>query len=1532
MADDNIKAMAIKIAMDDSGFQQGVQNLKRQLSEVDSSFMAGVAGIKDWGKNIDSLKSNASALGEKIDLQKQIIQKYQAQLEKSKISLQSNSEKMMELKDSVETAKDAWEAAQAVEGKNSDAAMALKENYESLNKEYEKTKNQVLNNNKSVEGNTIQVNEQTAKLKNLEAELGNVNKKVAESQSKWISAGKSMQTAGENMKTAGEGISSAGKSLSLGITAPLIAAGTGLFKLGSDFDEANDKIRAGTGKTGESLKQLNGDFQEVYKTVPSSLDEASTAITDLSKRVTLSNSALKDLAEQELRLSKLTGSDLSSTITSSTRMFQDAGIKQSDYSKALDYTYRVTQQTGIQIDTLQQLMAQFGGPLRQMGFDWQESAAMLGKFEKEGVNTELVVGSLRIALGKMAKEGISDPAKALQTMITRIKDAGSAGKANALALSMFGAKAGPDMAAAIREGRLDLDGLIKTLKNSPETINSAAKDTLSLTDKFELMKNKLMTGLEPTAEKLIEDIDKSTPSIEKLGDDVVSIADKFANMSDGERETLEKTLLLAAGLGPLLSLVGGGVKTVGSITGAMGKLVEKLGTASIAAKGAGAAAEVAAGVAGTGGLAGLGTALGGITIAAGPWILAGAAVAGTGYAIYKSMSQQAVPAVDLFADGMVESTKKISDANGNMGTIVSNTVVKISSNTQKMVGAYMKMNNDVSGTLSKLYLSSTKITSDTAKSLESKYTDMGNKIKSGMDKQYSDEYASMQQFFQKSSALSSTEEKNALANLQKNNVDKKVEIDNYEKQIQQILLNASNNHRALTLDEEQKISDIQDKMKTSAIKSLSDTEVESKVILERLKDYGTRITAEQASLEIKNATKTRDEAVKAANDQYEKTVASIIKMRDETHSITADQAEKLIADAKKQKDESVKKADEMKTAVVEKIKDMNSESLKDIDTTDGSIMTKWDELKKWFTNNPITRWINTLNPEYQGGANNMKDSTVTHHAAGTPNAESGIAEVAENGMELVIGRQFRMFQGGEIVLNNKDTMNLLNNSSMAGSNWGSDLIKNMAVGINSSAPLVKDAATNAANSVYRILHFSVPDEGPLSDADKYGSDFMQLLADTIDQNSDKPAIATKKVADLISQEVQKIKDDTTAKTKSLNDELNKLNQEETIALRGVKGSQRYTIQDEYTAKKNAVKNQIDLRKEQSDKEIAEIQRVGKMSKEELQQEIQDKKDLVSNINSLNDEIKNALKEKYTEDEKTQEDSLNNELDNLETWKNQAEEIINDVYSKKEQDIEDAATAQENALQAEIDALDAKTAAEDRADKHKEYTDKISDLQSQITYSHDDYNKAELQKQLKSTQSEYQMELNEEVVADKKATLQKQIDGIKNDAEKQKSILESEKQKELNNITSVYNAQKNSLNKQLADLKTFYDKKLSDANLEAESEKLIMQNNQNEIVALLNSYGDQYKVAGQTLGDRLVEGFTPAIQNIESMISSITAQITTARNNALSAAAIANTAVSSLNSSGKSVNYNVNITSPIAQSPSQQRRSMETTLRKLAYIA
>lgn len=502
--------------------------------------------------------------------------------------------------------------------------------------------------------------------------------------------------------------------------------------------------------------------------------------------------------------------------------------------------------------------------------------------------------------------------------------------------------------------------------------------------------------------------------------------------------------------------------------------------------------------------------------------------------------------------------------------------------------------------------------------------------------------------------------------------------------------------------------------------------------------------------------------------------------------------------------------------------------------------------------------------------------------------------------------------------------------------WGSDLINGIANGIRSAAGAVQNAASWVAGKIRSFLHFSVPDEGPLADADTYGSDFMQLIADSIDENNTKPASATAKAAALISERLKQAKQSVLTDVKSLSQEESSLWAQETKALMSSSGEERKQLADEYEEKRYVIRQEIALRREQAVEEIEQIQRVGTMTKKELQAELEDRKQFASNVNSLLDEVKNALKEKYSEEEQAQEDAINKSLDSLENWKTQSEDIINSTYDAKEQALGNEANAATAALQAQLDALDKKDKADSRAETRKGYTDKISDLQSQIAYSHDAYNKAELQKQLEQEQADYQKELNSEATEDKKASLQDQINAVKDNLDAQKKVLESQKQAELNNITTVYNAKKKSLDNTLTAVKDTYSKMQEDAQLEAEAERMIVDKNQQGIIELLNSYSDSYKLAGQTLGDKLAEGFKPAIDSIKAMIASINTEISDARAAAIDAQAAADriaatqSVMYSSNSTTRNNSYNISISSPVRQSPAEQSRQAKAAVQRLIF--
>lgn len=380
---------------------------------------------------------------------------------------------------------------------------------------------------------------------------------LRDSQKEAREAEKAFKPLTTSVKDFGQAATKLGAGLTAGVTVPLTAIGIAAFSAGKAVDEGLDTIRAGTGATGAALAGLEKDFRQTLRSVPNDVNQVATAIADLNTRTGQSGEPLQQLSTQMLNMARLTGTDVQPLIASTTRVFGDWGVATKDQTSTLDLLFRASQSTGIGVDALSQKVVQFGAPLRQMGFDLTTSAALLGKFEKEGVNSELVMGSLRIALTKMAKEGVTDANQGLEILVDRIKSAGSASAANAIAVGAFGAKAGPDMAAAIREGRFEVAGLVDTLKNGTETINQAAKDTLSFSDAMNMMKNRTTEALSPLGAK-IADVFQNTalPLLDKVISVTATAIDIFTRLPQPVQTGALAFAALAAAVGPALIVIG----------------------------------------------------------------------------------------------------------------------------------------------------------------------------------------------------------------------------------------------------------------------------------------------------------------------------------------------------------------------------------------------------------------------------------------------------------------------------------------------------------------------------------------------------------------------------------------------------------------------------------------------------------------------------------------------------------------------------------------------------------------------------------------------------------------------------------------------------------------------------------------------------------------------------------------------------------------------------------------------------------------
>ena len=70
--------------------------------------------------------------------------------------------------------------------------------------------------------------------------------------------------------------------------------------------------------------------------------------------------------------------------------------------------------------------------------------------------------------------------------------------------------------------------------------------------------------------------------------------------------------------------------------------------------------------------------------------------------------------------------------------------------------------------------------------------------------------------------------------------------------------------------------------------------------------------------------------------------------------------------------------------------------------------------------------------------------------------------------------------------------------------WGADIINGIVDGIRSAFGNLVSAVSDIASTISSYIHFSVPDVGPLADADEYMPDFIDLLVKGI--NSGMPRL------------------------------------------------------------------------------------------------------------------------------------------------------------------------------------------------------------------------------------------------------------------------------------------------------------------------------------------------------------------------------------------------------------------------------------------
>lgn len=358
------------------------------------------------------------------------------------------------------------------------------------------------------------------------------------------------------------GLNKAGKGLTAGVTAPILAIGGAALAAGMEVDGALDAIRIGTGATGETLEQLGRDFEEVAKTTTGSFERTGTVIADLNTRLGLTGEPLQNLAKQLIDLEQITGAP--ANLDTLTRVLAAFGVPADKATETFDKLFRASQATGVPFDALTTKLVSQSAAFAELGFGLDETAALLAQFEKAGVNTDTVLGALRVNIVKAAKEGKSaagffrEGVKEIEGYLASGDDA----SAQARASELFGARTFLDALDAIKRGQFDIDGTLAQLQTGQDTISGLAAETADFPEQLTKLKKTAALALLPIAETLIPTI---TRVLEAALPVVERFADSFANLSPETQKTIVIVGGLAAALGPVLIVFAKVVSSIGTI-------------------------------------------------------------------------------------------------------------------------------------------------------------------------------------------------------------------------------------------------------------------------------------------------------------------------------------------------------------------------------------------------------------------------------------------------------------------------------------------------------------------------------------------------------------------------------------------------------------------------------------------------------------------------------------------------------------------------------------------------------------------------------------------------------------------------------------------------------------------------------------------------------------------------------------------------------------------------------------------------------
>lgn len=476
MANDNNTTTKFKV--DIAELKKEFTEAKRQIQLVNSEFKAATGGMDDWAKSADGLSAKLKQLDGTLGAQKKQL--------------------------------------------------------ESLEKQYALVVKEQGADSKGAEDLMIKINNQKAAIGNTEKQIRNYNAQLE-------NLGIDTTEATKDTEKLSDGF-----TVMKGVMADLVSAGIKALIQGlkdvakyakeayTEVDKGYDNLIKATGATGESAAALEASYKNVAKNVKGDMSAIGSAVGEVNTRFGYTEGELEKASEAFLKFADVTGMDAADAVKKVSRAMENAGISADEYQTVLDQLTVAGQASGISIDKLAEMLTKNGSALRALGFDTEESIAILSKFEKEGVNTETALAGMKTAFKNWADSG-KNAKREYTRIVNAIKMTSDSTEAAQIAIDAFGKKAGPEMAEMIKKGAFEYEDFLGIIEGSAGTVENTYEQTQDAFDKITLAAQGLKVDIADQFKNLLNE----------YGPEIDSIIEKIKSGLSNAFETFTTEILPA---------------------------------------------------------------------------------------------------------------------------------------------------------------------------------------------------------------------------------------------------------------------------------------------------------------------------------------------------------------------------------------------------------------------------------------------------------------------------------------------------------------------------------------------------------------------------------------------------------------------------------------------------------------------------------------------------------------------------------------------------------------------------------------------------------------------------------------------------------------------------------------------------------------------------------------------------------------------------------------------------------------------------